>query len=109
MATDNTFVMYVCESIAEIGLVTSRKMFGEYMVYVNGKPIFLVCDNTVYVKILDAVKDLLGDAERGRPYESAKEHYILDMDNTPFVREVAVILEQVTPLPKKKKKPEKKV
>ncbi|MGN0560765.1 MAG: hypothetical protein ACI4K8_06895 [Candidatus Fimenecus sp.] len=25
-------------------------MFGEYMVYVNDKPILMVCDNTVFVK-----------------------------------------------------------
>jgi len=108
MATDVSFVEYVCDSIAGAGIVTSRKMFGEYMVYVNGKPIFLLCDNTVYVKILDAVQTLLADAKIGHPYHSAKEHYILDVDNVPLTREVACILEQIIPLPKKKKKPEKK-
>ena len=27
-------------------------MFGEYMVYVNDKPVLLVCGNTVYAKKL---------------------------------------------------------
>jgi DNA helicase-2/ATP-dependent DNA helicase PcrA len=36
-----------------VGAVRYKKMFGEYMVYVNEKPILLVCDNTVFVKILD--------------------------------------------------------
>ena len=32
------------------GEVWSRKMFGEYMAYLNEKPVLLVCDNTVFVK-----------------------------------------------------------
>ena len=103
MATEVSFVDYVCETISDTGLITSRKMFGEYLVYNNGKPILLLCDNVVYVKMLDAVKDLLKDAETGAPYPGAKEHYILDMDNLPLVREVSIVLESVTPLPKKKK------
>ena len=52
-------------------------MFGEYMVYVNDKPVLLVCDNTVYVKKLPEIEELMSGAECGVPYDSAKEHYIL--------------------------------
>ena len=40
----------------------------------------------------------------GVPYEGAKEHYILDIDDAPFARQVAALLETVTPLPKPRKK-----
>ena len=79
-------------------------MFGEYMVYVNDKPVFLVCDNSVFVKILPCTEELMPDAERGFPYDGAKEHYVLDIDNTELSRAAAVALEAVTPLPKPKKK-----
>lgn len=50
MATSVDFINYVCEQIVGVGDIRYRKMFGEYMVYVNYKPILLICDNTVYVK-----------------------------------------------------------
>ena len=48
MATSSEYVTFVCEQIHGYGDVRCRKMFGEYMVYLNDKPIFTVCDNTVY-------------------------------------------------------------
>lgn len=104
MATSTEFIEFVCEQIRGTGAVRYRKMFGEYMVYVNDKPVLLVCDNTVYVKRLECVADAMKDAEKDFPYAGAKEHYILDIDNTALSREVVGILETVTPLPKPKKK-----
>jgi TfoX/Sxy family transcriptional regulator of competence genes len=51
MATELDFIEYVCDQINDVVVTRHKKMFGEYMVYVNDKPILLVCDNTVYVKI----------------------------------------------------------
>jgi len=104
MATTQDFIEYVCEQISGTGFVRYRKMFGEYMVYINEKPILLVCDNTVYVKELDCIREQMKDAERGFPYSGAKEHYILDIDYAEYSREIVRILEPVTPIPKPKKK-----
>lgn len=79
-------------------------MFGEYMVYVNDKPVLLVCDNTVYVKKLPEIEELMSDAECGVPYDGAKEHYILDIENRELTAKVVEILEQITPVPKKRSK-----
>lgn len=79
-------------------------MFGEYMVYVNNKPVLTVCDNTVFVKKLDVIEEMMQQAECGFPYEGAKEHYILEIDQRDFCREVVRKVEEVTPLPKPKKK-----
>lgn len=104
MATTQEYIEYVCEQIQGVGEVRYRKMFGEFMVYVNDKPVITVCDNTVFVKKLDAIQEMMKDAECGFPYEGAKEHYILDIDNRDFCREIVKKLEEVTPLPKSKKK-----
>ena len=104
MATTTDFVEYVCEQMVGAGEIRHRKMFGEYMVYVNDKPILLVCDNTVYVKKLDCIAEKMEKAATGFPYQGAKEHYILDIDNNVFSREIVSILEPVTPLPKPRKK-----
>lgn len=79
-------------------------MFGEYMVYVNDKPVLLVCDNTVYVKKLPEIEELMSDAECGVPYDGAKEHYILDIENRELTAKVVEILEQITPISKKRSK-----
>lgn len=104
MATTKDYIEYVCERLNGAGGLRYRKMFGEYMVYVNDKPVLLVCDNTVFVKIVPELAALMADTERGLPYEGAKEHYILDIDDTDLARQVVAVLETVTPLPKPKKK-----
>ena len=104
MSTTQDFIEYVCEQIRGVGFVRYRKMFGEYMVYINEKPILLVCDNIVFVKELDCIADKMQDAEKGFPYDGAKEHYILDIDDAESAKEIICTLEPVTPLPKPKKR-----
>ena len=104
MATTVDFIEYVCEQIEGTGAVRYKKMFGEYMAYVNDKPILLVCDSTVYIKILPCLDDLMKDADKGFPYKGAKEHYILDIDNRELAHSVIAALEPFIPVPKPKKK-----
>lgn len=46
MSTSPEFVAYLCEQLEGTGEVRSRKMFGEYMVYLNDRPVLLVCHDT---------------------------------------------------------------
>jgi TfoX/Sxy family transcriptional regulator of competence genes len=102
------FVEFVMGQLAGLGELRFRKMFGEYTVYVNEKPIVLVCDDTVFIKIIPELAAVMADAERGFPYEGATERYILDIDNRELAREAILILEAATPLPKPKKPRAKK-
>lgn len=104
MATTNEYIEYICEQIKGIGEIRYKKMFGEFMVYVNNKPIIIVCDNVAFVKKLDNIKEMMQKAEIGYPYKGAKEHYILDIDNSEFCKNVIIEIEKVTPIPKPKKK-----
>jgi TfoX/Sxy family transcriptional regulator of competence genes len=79
-------------------------MFGEYLIYSNGKPVVLVCDNTAFVKIHDCVNPYLTNAEKGFPYDGAKEHYIVDVDNSELLSTLVRELEKVIPIPKPRKK-----
>ena len=113
MATTADFIEYVCAQVesAQIecaGAIRSKKMFGEYMVYVNEKPLLLVCDNTVYLKILPCL-DGLALSETGFPYKGAKEHYILDVDDRELTNAAISALEAVIPVPKPRKKKEPKL
>jgi hypothetical protein len=104
MATSLDYVEYVCGQVEGVGLVRYKKMFGEYLLYVDDKPILLVCDSSVFVKILPCLDALMADADKGLPYGGAKEHYILDIDNVELVRDVVTALLPVTPVPKPRKK-----
>ncbi len=104
MATSLDFINYVCEQLNGIGNITYKKMFGEYMVYLNDKPVIVVCDNIAFVKKLDIITEMMQNADVGFPYKGAKEHYVLDIDNADFCKSVVTKIETVTPIPKSRKK-----
>ncbi len=105
MATSIDFIEYLMEKLSEIKYeFRYRKMFGEYYVYANDKPILLVCDNTVFIKMLPELEDLMKDSETGPPYPSAKDFYILDVENKNTLNYAVEILERNTSIPKSKKK-----
>ncbi|MFV0314959.1 MAG: TfoX/Sxy family protein [Anaerotignum sp.] len=109
MACTEAYIVYVCEQINGVGAVRYKKMFGEYMIYANDKPIFLVCDNTVYVKNIEDIRDIMiaNHANLGMPYPGAKEHFILDVENVELSKEIASMLEKVIPVPKPRNKKKK--
>lgn len=103
MAASKEYADFVCEQLSGFGTVRSKKMFGEYMVYIDEKPLLLVCDNTVFVKMLDCIADIMQNAETGYPYDGAKLHYILDIENKALCESVISTLLSVIPVPKPKK------
>ncbi len=103
MATSKEYIEFVCEQLQGIDGVTYKKMFGEYMVYVQGKPLLLVCDNTVMIKKLPELAALMQGAPEDFPYEGAKLHYVLDIENRELTRKAVEVLSQCIPLPKKKR------
>jgi len=104
MASTQEYIEFVCSQIGSDWIVRYRKMFGDYMVYVSGKPLLLVCNNTVYVRELECVAGLLESADRGFPYQGAKEHYIVDVEDRSLLNQVIEVLEKVIPVPVRKKK-----
>lgn len=102
MATRKEFVDFVCNQISEIENVRYIKMMGEYLLYVDDKPTFLICDNMVYIKMLPCVEGLMD--MKGIPYKGAKEHYILDIEDREFSCKVARLVANNTQIPKKRKR-----
>jgi len=108
MASDLDYVQYVIDQIKANGTITYKKMFGEYLIYLNNKPVVMVCDNTAFVKMLDCIKPLMENAETGFPYEGAKEHYIINADDSEHLSNVVMVLEKNVPIPRKKKRNNRK-
>ena len=63
MSTSKEYMQFVLDQLEEFPDVTYRKMFGEYMVYLQGRPVLLVCDNCAMVKKLPELAELM----RGAP------------------------------------------
>lgn len=103
MATSLDYIDYCIGQLHDLGTITAKRMFGECMIYINAKPVLLVCDNTPYIKIHPSVEALLHTHPKGLPYPGAKEHYILDLDDRDLVREVIQAIEPFLSVPKKKK------
>ena len=104
MATTKEFADSVCLRLVPFGDVRSRKMFGEYMIYVNEKPVLTLCDGQVFVKKLPPIAEWMADAPCGYPYEGAKEAYLLDLGDDARIDALLPMLVEHTPLPKPRKK-----
>lgn len=98
MATTPEYLEFVLEQLPPLRAIRSRKMFGEYMIYLNDKPILTLCDNTVFVKKLPVLVDIMANSACGCPYEGAKEHYILDVEDYGLTERVLTLAE-VAPRP----------
>ena len=79
-------------------------MFGEYMVYLNDKPILMLCDNTVFVKKLPVLDEIMANSPCGCPYEGEKESYLLDIEDRDLTERVLTLAEAATSVPKPRKK-----
>lgn len=88
MACTREFIDFVCDTLSPLGEVRSRKMMGDYIIYVNGKCVITACDNICYVKKLPCIAELMASAKTGHPYEGAKEAYILDFSDKDKVLKV---------------------
>lgn len=106
MATTQTFIDYVCGQLAGTGTVSAKRMFGDALVYVNAKPMFLLCDDAVFVKQLSCIENLMTESgcTSGTPYPGAKPHWILDADDAGTLRKTAAALEPHVRVPAKKKR-----
>ena len=50
MACNKDLVQYIADQCADAGTITTKRMFGDYGIYCNGKIFGLICDDKLYVK-----------------------------------------------------------
>ena len=107
MASSTDFVQYITDQCAKAGVITTKKMFGDYGIYCDGKIFGLICDDCFYLKPTEPGRALLRCVELRPPYEGAKDYFLItDVDDSNYlstlVRETCKALPE--PKPKKKKK-----
>ncbi len=105
MATTRNTIDFLLDQLSRAGEVSAKKMFGEYCLYLAGKPVGLVCDDQLYLKPTKAGQALLSLVVQGSPYPGAKPHLLVTPDQWEE-REWLCDLVQATarelPLPKPK-------
>ncbi|GHC52634.1 TfoX/Sxy family protein [Neogemmobacter tilapiae] len=107
MGTSAQVAEGILDQISGAGPLSLRKMFGEYAIYLDGKVVALICDDTLFVKPTPGALALLENNAMGPPYPGAKPHLLIDaaLDDGDLMAKVlrAVAADLPAPKPKPKK------
>lgn len=104
MSSKPEFVEYASEQCGAAGNITYKKMFGEYGLYCDGKIVALVCDDQLFVKITEEVRERYPKLPEKPPYGGAKNYFLIeDIDDAEFLSELVRMTYNALPEPKSKK------
>ncbi len=108
MATDLSFVQYVCEQTG-LQALTYKKMFGEYALYLDGKVVALICDNQVFLKPTAEARAMLSNVVEASPYPGAKPSLRLgdELDDRDLLKRLLETTALALPAAKPKPSPRK--
>lgn len=105
MASSLEFMQAVAARLEDAGIITYRKMFGEYCVYCDGKLFGCVCDDRLLVKITEQGKALMPDGKLELPYEGGKPMLRVEgLEDRAFLKALVCTTCEALPEPKKKKR-----
>jgi TfoX/Sxy family transcriptional regulator of competence genes len=111
MPTSAATIAHILDTLADLPGLRAAKMFGEYGLYLDGKVVGLICDDTLYIKPTPNAHPLLPGIQMGPPYPGAKPHMVCNevLDEPNLVLSVlrAVAADLPEPKPKKPKVPRK--
>ena len=80
MSTQPETLEFLLDQLGPWPGLRTRRMFGEYCLYIDDKPVAFVCDDQLYVKPTPAGEALMDPPVWGRFYEKAKPHLLLTPD-----------------------------
>ncbi len=106
MSSKQDFVDFIIDQIKNAGLITFKKMFGEYAIYCDGKVVALICDNKLFIKQTEGGKSFIGNAIEAPPYPGAKLSFLIEdnIEDGEWLSELVMITTKELPEPKPKKK-----
>jgi TfoX/Sxy family transcriptional regulator of competence genes len=102
VATDHSYVEYICDQVALPDALAYKKMFGEYALYLDEKIVALVCDNMLFLKPTAEGREILGVVSEQPPYPGAKLHFRIDgeIDDRELLQRLFVVTASALPVPK---------
>lgn len=107
MSTRKETVADLLDALSPAGPLSVRAMFGEYAVYLDGRVVALVCDDTLWVKPTPGARAALPEARLGPPFPRATDYLCaegaLDDPDAAIAALRAAAAELPLPKPKKAK------
>jgi TfoX/Sxy family transcriptional regulator of competence genes len=97
---------YLLDQLAGLPNVTTKKMFGEYCLYLVGKPVALICDDQMYLKPTKVGQSMLQQVIEGIPYPGAKPYLLITADlweDRDWLCQLVQATSNALPFPKQKK------
>jgi TfoX/Sxy family transcriptional regulator of competence genes len=91
MVSSRAIVDFLVDQMSDAGIITAKKMFGEYGLYCDGKLVALVCDDRLLVKPTDGGRTFAADSSEEPPYPGAKPSILVDperWDNQAWLHEL---------------------
>jgi TfoX/Sxy family transcriptional regulator of competence genes len=108
MSSNQDFVDFIVEQIEDAGVITYRKMFGEYGLYCDGKIVALVCNDQLFIKPTEGGRSFIGDVVEAPPYPGAKMYFLIEaqLEDRDWLSNLirTMVPELPEPRPKKRKK-----
>lgn len=106
MGSSQEFADFVTEQFDESLGVTSRKMFGEFGLFCDGKMFGMVCDDQLFVKPTEGGRAFIGDVVEAPPYPGAKPSFLIGdrLEDGAWMTELARITTRELPMPKPKRR-----
>ena len=102
MACNTDFVQYIIEQCSDAGIITTKKMMGDYGIYCDGVLFGLICDNVLYLKVTEEVRVMLHEVILCLPYNGAKDYFLInDVDDKDYLS--LIVKSTVANLPLKRK------
>ncbi len=105
MATSQSTADLLVDQMSLAGAVSSRKMFGEYALYLDRKVVALLCNEKLYVKPTEQGRAFIGDVLEAPPYPGAKPYFLIEdeyFEDREFLSTLLRRTADALPPPKKK-------
>lgn len=105
MASSTDTVQYIVDQIGLGNRLSSKKMFGEFALYLDGKVIAFVCDDQLFLKPTEQGRRILGKVKEAAPYPGAKSYYLLtdELDDPDRLKEIVLATHRALPDPKSRR------
>ena len=76
MATRRETTDFILEQMDGAGDASVRSMFGEYALYLDGKVLGFICDDTLFLKDTPGARALIERPETGEAYPGSKPYLV---------------------------------
>ncbi|MCX6282699.1 MAG: TfoX/Sxy family protein [Bacteroidetes bacterium] len=106
MATNKNFIEFITDQLESSGEISSKLMFGEYAIYLNGKVVALAADNKFFVKPTEGGREFIGNPVEAPAYPGAKMSFLIEdkLEDREWLCELIRVTARELPEPKPKKK-----